>query len=199
MITNDPVVVVGGGLAGLVAAATVARSGHSVAVIEKLGTPGGQARSTTSDGFVLNRGPHALYRAGAAYSVLFGLGVSIKGAAPPMKSPRITFDGVSHLLPVNPTSLARTSALGTSDKLEVAKVLARLPKLRAEDWAHRSVTEWIDNSVTRSRPRQLMEALVRLTTYSNAPDQLSADVAIGQIQIGTDPGVSGNENDWSIR
>ena len=64
------VVVVGGGLAGLTAAATVAAAGKRVLVREKLGVPGGDARSTNKDGFIFNQGPHALYRGGAAEKIL---------------------------------------------------------------------------------------------------------------------------------
>lgn len=40
-----PVIIVGGGLSGLSAAAILARAGHVVTVFEKAGTPGGRART----------------------------------------------------------------------------------------------------------------------------------------------------------
>ncbi len=49
------VAVVGGGLAGLVAAATAARSGASVTLFDAR-DPGGRARSVNKQGFVLNEG-----------------------------------------------------------------------------------------------------------------------------------------------
>ncbi|MEJ7719336.1 MAG: FAD/NAD(P)-binding protein [Ilumatobacteraceae bacterium] len=59
-----PTIVVGGGLAGLTAAATLARDGRSVVVIEGASQLGGRARTRHHDGFDLNLGPHALYIGG---------------------------------------------------------------------------------------------------------------------------------------
>ena len=63
-------IVVGGGLAGLTAAATLARGGHAVTVLEGAQHVGGRARSRNKDGFDINIGPHALYRAGGGLAVL---------------------------------------------------------------------------------------------------------------------------------
>ncbi len=59
------VAVVGAGLAGLTAAVTAARAGAQVEVFEARDGAGGRARSDEADGFVVNHGAHALYRAGA--------------------------------------------------------------------------------------------------------------------------------------
>jgi len=70
-----PTIVVGGGLAGLTAAATLARDGRRVVVIEGASQLGGRARTRHHDGFDLNLGPHALYIGGGASAVLRDLGV----------------------------------------------------------------------------------------------------------------------------
>ena len=69
------VAIVGGGLAGLTAAATVAAAGLRPVVYERRRDLGGDARSSTSEGFIFNQGPHALYRGGAAERTLQELGV----------------------------------------------------------------------------------------------------------------------------
>jgi hypothetical protein len=64
------ILVVGGGLAGLVAAIECAERGASVEIHEATPALGGRARSFSRDRFVTNWGPHALYRGGAGSSWL---------------------------------------------------------------------------------------------------------------------------------
>ncbi len=193
---SDPdVVIVGGGLAGLTAAATVALAGRSVVVHEKLGVPGGDARSTEKDGFTLNQGPHALYRGGPADNILRELGVKIDGGRPPIKG-RIVFDGQTHVAPAGPSSLLQTRALGGRAKIEIARNLARLPKLKAWEYADLTVSDWVADSVTDERAATMIMALVRLTTYSSHPDQMSADVAVSQMQRALGQGVIYLHRGW---
>ena len=67
---NPRTIVVGGGLAGLTAAATLAGRGHAVTVVEGADHLGGRARTRRRDGFDLNLGPHALYKAGGGMAIL---------------------------------------------------------------------------------------------------------------------------------
>jgi phytoene dehydrogenase-like protein len=55
------VLVIGAGLAGLAAGATATKAGHRTLVLDAR-SPGGRARVTERDGFVFNRGLHALYK-----------------------------------------------------------------------------------------------------------------------------------------
>jgi len=57
------VAVVGGGLAGLVAARRLAERGHDVALFERNETVGGRVRSRDVDGFTLDRGFQVLFTA----------------------------------------------------------------------------------------------------------------------------------------
>ena len=77
-----PTIVVGGGLAGLTAAAEIARSGRPFSLLEAAEQLGGRARSRRRDGFSLNLGPHALYRTGGGMAVLRRLGVHPRGRMP---------------------------------------------------------------------------------------------------------------------
>ncbi|WP_201386437.1 oleate hydratase [Ktedonobacter sp. SOSP1-85] len=57
--TQPSVIIVGGGLSGLSAAAYLARAGHAVTLFEKSGNPGGRARTRQQNSFFFNQGAHA--------------------------------------------------------------------------------------------------------------------------------------------
>jgi len=58
---RGPVVIVGAGMAGLGAAATLRRAGREVVVLERLDVVGGLARSVEYDGHVFDVGPHYFF------------------------------------------------------------------------------------------------------------------------------------------
>lgn len=192
--TTD-VVIVGGGLAGLAAAAYVARAGHAVTVLERRARLGGRAATDERDGFFLNQGPHALYRGGVGEQVLDELGVKVTGG-PPAVAGRVVFAGRAELAPAGPTTLLRTKALGARGKAEIGRLLGSLPRQRAADHAHRTVSEWVDGTTRDQRAQQLLHALVRLSTYANAPDTLSAEAAISQLQLALGHGVRYLDRGW---
>jgi hypothetical protein len=92
-MSANTITVVGGGLAGLVAAITAAEQGSSVELHEAHGMLGGRARSTTGP-FVANLGPHAIYNDGPLWDWL-----KVRGLVPSCgfaKSPaglRVRVDG----------------------------------------------------------------------------------------------------------
>ena len=77
------VIVVGAGLAGLATAIHLARAGRSVLVLDARSEIGGRARTSTRDGFLLNEGPHALYRTGDAWAFLEQEALTPAGGQPP--------------------------------------------------------------------------------------------------------------------
>jgi phytoene dehydrogenase-like protein len=188
--------VIGGGLGGLAAAALVARSGRSVVVHERRGRLGGRATTDERHGYRFNQGPHALYLGGEAMGVLSDLGIPTPGITPPTRDTRMVLGGDLHLAPGGVGSLLRTTILGVRDKAELASLMARLPRVAPIDFAERTVDEWLADLTDRERVRALLHAIVRLTTYTNAPDQLSAEVAIRQVQLGLGAGVRYLDGGW---
>lgn len=59
--TTGPIVIVGAGMAGLGAAATLVRAGKQVVVLERQDYVGGLARSVSFDGHVFDVGPHYFF------------------------------------------------------------------------------------------------------------------------------------------
>lgn len=176
------VVVVGGGLAGLTAACYLARAGVGVTVFEKSSGLGGRAASQVYDGYVLNRGIHALYTGGAASEVLQELGIAYTGHSPtgPLSVLR---EGKLHVYPDGMSTLMRTDALSFADKVELVGVLARIPKMKPEDLRQVSVQEWLERNTRRPRVREFMAANARTTVYSSALELVSADVFILKTQL----------------
>ncbi|HUV14975.1 MAG TPA: FAD/NAD(P)-binding protein, partial [Pelolinea sp.] len=71
------VIVVGGGVAGLTAAAYLAKSGHSTLLCEKEARCGGLVNSFERKGFTFDGGIRALENAGALFPMLKQLGLKL--------------------------------------------------------------------------------------------------------------------------
>jgi phytoene dehydrogenase-like protein len=188
--------VIGGGLAGLAAAAIVAAAGHTVTVHESRNRLGGRATTDERRGFRFNQGPHAFYRGGEGAQVLGRLGIRPSGSVPATAAARMVRAGTSYVAPGSASTLARTRLLGVRDKAALAAVLTRLPKIDATSLAGLTVGEWIDGLTDRAAIREILHSIVRLTTYVNGPDHLSADVAAMQVQRGLGEGVLYLDNGW---
>jgi phytoene dehydrogenase-like protein len=175
------VIVVGAGLAGLAAGATATRAGSTVLVLDAH-LPGGRAQVTKRDGFVFNRGLHALYRGGAGWEVLRSLGIEPQASSPPLGRYQALAGGELHLLPTSPGSLRRTTLLGPEDKEPFAALLALLPLLQPQRQAGVSVSQWIAAAGLGPAAVAAIYALVRLTTYASDMNTFAADAAVDQLQ-----------------
>lgn len=189
------VVVVGAGIAGLVAARLAASTGvgqgggrpRRVIVLDPRPI-GGRARCDERDGFVLNRGPRALYVGGRADRVLRDLGVSLPGSAPDLRQARASLGGTLHRLPTGVGSFARTTLLSHRERLAVGRALTAA-SLSGPGASELSVREWLDRHGVAGRPRLLVEALVRLGTYADAPEELAAGPAFANVRRASTRGV----------
>lgn len=188
--------VIGGGLGGLAAAAIVARSGRTATVHEGRGRLGGRATTDDRRGYRFNQGPHAFYLGGEGAEVLARLGVRPTGAAPSTTAARMVRAGHVHIAPGSASTLARTRLLGLRDKANLAAVLGRLPKIDHSELAGTTAGAWLDELTDREAVRDVLHSIVRLTSYVNGPDHLSADVAVLQLQRGLDTGVRYLDGGW---
>lgn len=187
MDTHDEVLdtldtlVVGAGIAGLVAANEAVDRGLRVAVLDAR-PAGGRARTTTRDGWRLNVGPHALYSAGALQRSLTGWGITLAGGSP-TSSPSYGYrDGELHVLPTSPATIVRTPLLGLRSKARFAKLFATLGRIEPARHVGRTLAEWLDGEP--ADVVALVETLVRTTSYVHAPELVDAGAALGQLQLG---------------
>jgi phytoene dehydrogenase-like protein len=189
-------IVVGGGLAGLTAAAYLTRGGVAVTVFERAQKFGGRAQTGTRQGFSFNLGPHALYSRGPAAAALRELGVTYTGKLPALSGAYAIRGRAKQTLPQGLVSLLTTGLLGLTAKLEMARLLGALAKIDASRITRLSVSEWLAQTLRQAESRQLVEALFRLTTYANEPERMSAGVALAQLQMGLSSGVLYLDGGW---
>ncbi len=188
------VVVVGAGLAGLAAARQLAHSGVQTVVLDGM-RPGGRARSDLHDEVLLNRGPHALYRGGAAERVLGELGIRPTGGPPSAVSYGVLRGRVDRI-PADVRTALTSRLIGWRAKAAVASALRRLPAARPADLAGVTVADWIDGLGLPADAASLMGMLARVATYGNAPQIMSAEVAVQQVQMALSHGVRYLDGGW---
>lgn len=168
-------IVIGGGPAGLLAAAHLAETGMATTVLEAKAGFGGRASSQHRDGLFLNQGPHAFYLGGAARRELSALGIDPPG-----------WNRVA-----DETVYIRNGELRS--EIEQAHALRLWFRSVAsgrsgEDLATTTVSEWLDRSL-EGAAREAAAAFVRLTTLVADHDHLSADAAAIQLRNGLSSGV----------
>jgi phytoene dehydrogenase-like protein len=181
--SRSPIVIIGGGIAGLTAAALLGRQGVPAVVLEKSGATGGRAVTHDRRGFLFNLGPHALYRAGILSETLRTLGVEVSGHLPPTSGGFALRDGHRHTLPVGLTTLLTTGLLTLGGKLEMARVQQRLLRVDTDAIQSETFASWLDAHVTDAGVRGVIEMLVRVTSFTNDPARQSAGAAIAQLQL----------------
>jgi phytoene dehydrogenase-like protein len=189
-------VVVGGGVAGLAAAVFLARGGKSVRLFEQSHAAGGRARTRQQGGFYLNIGPHALYRGGCGIEILRELGVEVRGRIPAVSGGFAVRGGAKHTFPAGMVSLLTTSLFGLPAKLETARLLGSIAKLDGEAAMGMSLGEWVDSHVSHADVREFLLAAFRVSTYTNAPEQMSAGAAIEQLKLAFSKSVLYLDGGW---
>jgi phytoene dehydrogenase-like protein len=188
--------VIGGGIAGLTAAALLGRAGIPTVVLEKSTAPGGRAATRDRGGFLFNLGPHALYRAGILKQTLGALGITVRGGIPTGNGGHAIHAGRRHTLPAGLVSLVTTGLLGLSGKFELARFQTRLVKIETSAIQNQTLSAWIDSNLADPIVRQIVRMLVRVTTFTNDPDRQSAGAAIDQLQLGLKDNVLYVDGGW---
>lgn len=189
------VAVVGGGLAGLVAAERLSQYPVQVTLFERASTCGGRASTSSINGFSLNLGPHALYRAGAAFRYLSQRGIEPAGASPKFRKAVALTQNTCVEVPLSLTSLISTNVLDLGEKVELVSVLSKVKGMQTEPLMAMSVAQWLDTTARSARVRAVLGAIVRLSTYCADFTELSAGAAIKQIAL-TTGGVIYVDNGW---
>jgi phytoene dehydrogenase-like protein len=195
-VHSSQIVVVGGGIAGLVAANQAARRGHAVTLVEKGAALGGRAATRERQGFSFNLGPHALYRAGVLRQTLRTFGIDPPGAVPGANGGFAIYQGRPHTLPAGFASLMTTGLLRLPEKFEFAKLLSSLAMMDAAAIQHETLAAWLARRIQHERVRDVIKMLVRVATFTNDPGHQSAGAAIEQLQLAVKANVLYVDGGW---
>lgn len=182
-------VVVGGGLAGLTAAALVARQGKSVLVLENSNHLGGRAITNVQAGVHFNLGPHALYCHGHAFRLLRELEVPFQGEQPNPEGLFIQMEEKLYPLPRTFWSLVTSSLLSLGQRLRLLRFLRNLGSWKTSDFDAQSLDSFLTKEVGPGSAKELLHTLFRLTTYAADHHLLSAGAALEQLRMSNAGGV----------
>ena len=198
-MSGTEVAIIGAGMAGLTAAQKLLSGGARVTIMDKA-QPGGRASSVVKDGFHINQGPHALYRGGSAYRILGEFNIRPAGARPQPKQTLVLKDNIAYELPAGVGSIVSSQLLSITDKIEWVSFFNNLANLADSEAlkAAESITisDWLAQNVKSENIRTLIKSMVRLGTYANCPERISAWSAIRQLHSGTSSGVEYSDNGW---
>ena len=196
---HDDVVVVGGGIAGLVAATPAARAGATVRLLDARRAPGGRARSHEERGFLFNEGPHALYRGGEAQAVFDRLGLDLSGGDPNkgVVAHGLLADDRLVPLPGAPVALLRSRWLGVRAKVAIGRLLGGITRVDPTPLAGVSMASWLEDRVTDRDARVLAGTISRVATYVCDAESVSAEAAVTQLQRALGTGVRYLDGGWA--
>ena len=192
-MTHD-VVAVGGGGAGLAAAACAARAGRSVALFEPQGRLGGLVQSVARDGFVFDMGLHAVENAGIVLPMLAELGQRMEVVRSPLsvgiEDDRIRVDSHASLADYR-NLLVRTYPDHAADVDRIMALVTRI--MRDMD-----VLYGIDNPLFKDvlRDRRyllgtLLPSMVKLVATIGRINRMSGPVEALLDRLTDDPGLKG--------
>jgi phytoene dehydrogenase-like protein len=181
-ISTSAVGIIGGGLSGMIAAAQLSNKGKSVTVFEKSEKLGGRASTQEIKQSLLNLGPHALYSPGEAIKILNELGVYPQSASPDIGGV-VTLGDRQYKMPAGAIDLLSSRFLSPRGKLELAKILAGIKKIKTNQLNQLSLKSWVDQRISDPRAQMLFYSLCRLWTYGNAPELQTADSVLRRAQL----------------
>jgi len=178
----NPIIIVGGGLAGLCAAALLARAGHHVLLFEKSRLPGGYARTREQEGLFFNFGAHAFYLGGAGERVLRELNIPVSGGRLRVDYGLALKKDENHRLPFGAAALAETTLFSQAEKDELTQWYAALPQFNSAQLRGISWQTWLEINIQHASVRQFLQARARLSTNTWAPDLIDAGLIIDIFQ-----------------
>ncbi|MBP2242110.1 phytoene dehydrogenase-like protein [Cytobacillus eiseniae] len=175
------VVIIGGGLAGFVAANYLAKRNLSILVLEKGKKVGGRARTDQIHEQYFNLGPHALSKKGKAMAILEELTIQVPGKSPKLGGVLVK-EHLEYSAPFTPSGLLTTNLLNWKDRIEWANVLIKVISVNTKKLTTWTFEQWVQQTTESANIQSLLYLLGRLATYCHAPDQASAKIIVSHLK-----------------
>ncbi|WP_428912526.1 FAD-dependent oxidoreductase [Niallia sp. Krafla_26] len=170
-------IIVGGGLAGLTAAALLAKQGKKVLVLER-GRLGGRAITMNLKGFKFNFGAHAIYGRDTSTLKNIEKELDIRIGWRDFNPQKAKYDIGSQLtdVPANIVGLFRTRVMNNADKVkftfEIFKTLIGTEK----GHPHISIKKWMEDKQVAEDVQEMMLTLASSNFFTSEPEKIPSDV-----------------------
>lgn len=190
-------IVIGGGLAGLTAAALLGSANQKVVVLEKRTAVGGRGASHKLEGgFIFNQGPHALYNDGKAKPVLSKLGLKMTGSYP-ADALNLQLNGKIASLPGNVFAILINNAFSFKARIELITFLAGLTGIKCDTIQNVDFESWVNKRIRHEEVRKFIHSLARVSTYAESMNLMSAGAVVTQLKHAL-KGVTYLDGGWQI-
>lgn len=178
MATNHyDVVIVGGGLAGLSAAAYLSSRGKKIALLER-GALGGRAVTLKIKGFNFNFGAHAIYSRDTSVLRTFEKELDLHIDWQDFNPNKAKYDLGDALtdVPANVQGLFRTKVLKGLDKVMFTfEVLKTMLKMETGH-PHLSIQKWMEKKHVSEDVQEMMLTLASSNFFTREPEKIPSDV-----------------------
>jgi phytoene dehydrogenase-like protein len=174
------VAVVGGGVAGLIAAHDTSRMGLSTLLFEAAPLLGGRAQTRAHQGFYFNQGPHALYANGQFNKALNSMGIKVSGHRLQLSNALALWDGQRHPLPLGHKAAKCATPLDEIDRAQLARTLGEVAE---GAYAYSGQPLAAFTACLTPRVATTIESLIRLVTYTHAPNLIDCKAALDQLRL----------------
>ena len=176
------VIIIGAGLAGLLAAGRTAKAGLRTLVLERAPQLGGRADSPQLHGIPVNPGARAIST--SAVRLLKEEGIEVTGGSPKPAVQFITGEPGEPLQQLPLMQLLLGNWANWSEKMQLVRFLIRSRQVELTGLQAVSIERYLADTLPSPRIRRIVLSLIRLATYCDAPAQMSAKAALTQLREG---------------